>query len=262
MCARFFVCIAFCKCTLSKFNLCGSNLRAIHFSVCVTLVAHTFLIYGGKIMDFLSKLFKNNMFTGNREKHIPKTFKDCYKTDSMSNDLWHWCENLERWGKILFILIIVGGLILAITGSITEKEVVIREATSWRDAETEIKKSFDINAFIYVALETTFYAIIEYIMYHIIALLIGALATIVQSTRITANVALYKFATKNGISTNNTESTNCAAPSADSSNDKLSKIILGNSTSENNKVKKFCPHCGSFIKSNTCEICGKENNLF
>lgn len=214
-------------------------------------------------MDFLSKLFKNNMFTGNREKHIPKTFKDCYKTDSISNDLWHWCENLERWGKILFILIIVGGLILAITDSITEKEVVIREATSWRDAETEIKKSFDTNAFIYVALETTFYAIIEYIMYHIIALLIGALATIVQSTRITANVALYKFATENDIPTNNTEPTNGITSSTDSSNDKLSKIILGNTTtSENNTVKKLCPHCGSFIKSNICEICGKENNLF
>ncbi len=140
-----------------------------------------------------------NMFSGNREKKIPKTFKDCYKTDSVSNDLWHWCEQIEKWGLILFIITIFIGLIFSIGTSIVEKEVIVKEATSWRDAETEIKTVFEFGNFFISLLYIAISAFLEYVIYHIIALLIGALATIVQSTRITANVSLYKYATENNI---------------------------------------------------------------
>lgn len=222
-------------------------------------------------MDFLNKLFKSNLFAGNREKQVPKTFKDCYKTDSVSNDLWHWCEGLERWGKILFVLIIVVGLILAITGSITEKEVVIREATSWREAETELKTVFDFEKFIFSLLYTALSALLEYVIYHIIALFIGALATIVQSTRITANISLYKYATENNIPIEmNTENKTDKEIICDK---KLHKIFLEeikdtdtdseNAHWEESKLtstkKLICNHCGKELTyvNNTisCPVC-------
>lgn len=73
--------------------------------------------------------------------------EDCIKPDSVSSSLWGWCEWLEKWGKILFWVLIIGGLILSISTSIVEKEVVVEEATYWSEAETEIRKTFDFKIF-------------------------------------------------------------------------------------------------------------------
>ena len=48
-----------------------------------------------------------NMFSGNQEKKIPRNFKECYKTDCVTQNLWLWCERLEKWGKILFWVLII-----------------------------------------------------------------------------------------------------------------------------------------------------------
>lgn len=140
-----------------------------------------------------------NMFSGNQEKKIPKNFKECYETDNVTQNLWIWCERLEKWGKILFWVLIVGGLILSISTSIVEKEVVVREATYWGEAETELRKTFDFEIFIPLLLETALYAFLEYCAYHILALLVGSLATIVQHTKITANITLYNSAKTEGV---------------------------------------------------------------
>ncbi len=132
-----------------------------------------------------------NMFSGHTNKEIPKNMDDCIKPDSVSTNLWVWCERLEKWGKILFWILLIGGLILSISSSIVEKEVIIREATYWSDAETEVRTTFDFELFIPLLLDTALYAFLEYCAYHIIALLVGALASIVQNTKISANVALY-----------------------------------------------------------------------
>ena len=73
-----------------------------------------------------------NMFSGNVQKEIPKSLGDCIKPDSVSSNLWVWCERLEKLGEILFWLLIIGGLIFSIGASIVEKEVVVKEATYWR----------------------------------------------------------------------------------------------------------------------------------
>lgn len=139
------------------------------------------------------------IFSGNQEKKIPKNFKECYKTDSITQNLWLWCERLEKWGKILFWILLIGGLILSIRSSIVEKEVVVREATYWSDAKTEVRTTFDFELFIPLLLDTALYAFLEYCAYHIIALLIGSLASIVQNTKITANIALYNSAKAEGV---------------------------------------------------------------
>ena len=33
-------------------------------------------------------------------------------------------------------------------------------------------------------------------------------------------------------------------------------------TTKNYSTQKRCPHCGELVKSNICEMCGKENHLF
>lgn len=212
-----------------------------------------------------------NMFSGNREKQIPKTFEDCYKTDSVSKELWHWCEQIEKWGLILFIIVIVVGLIFSIDTSIVEKEVIVKEATSWRDAETEIKTVFEFENFLISLLYVAISALLEYVIYHVIALLIGALATIVQSTRITANVSLYKYATENNIPIEiNTENKTDKEIICDK---KLHKIFLAeikdidtdseNAHWEKSKLtstrKLICNHCGkelTYVNSTiSCPVC-------
>lgn len=220
-----------------------------------------------------------NMFSGNQEKKIPKSFKDCYKTDGLTQNLWLWCERLENWGKILFWVLIVGGLILSISTSIVEKEVVVREATYWSEAETELRKTFDFEIFIQLLLETALYAFLEYCAYHILALLVGSLATIVQHTKITANISLYKFAKAEGVvdvilddnsetDTNNNQTTIC-----DKNTHK--KFILEIKNTETNSENAhwetvkltgtkilICNHCGKKLLkkpaiAQICTNCGK-----
>lgn len=110
-----------------------------------------------------------NMFSGNREKKIPKSFQDCYKTDNVTNNLWSWAERLETIGIVIAVIVGIAGLIIGIVMS--------------EDSDG-------------VSLLISFFgapiaAFFEYISFHIIALLIGSLASIVQSTKISADIALF-----------------------------------------------------------------------
>lgn len=140
--------------------------------------------------------------------------------------------------------------------SIVEKEVIIKEATYWSEAETELRETFDFEIFIPLLLETALYAFIEYCTYHVLALLISSLASIVQHTKITANIALYNCAKTEGIA-DETEniSNNTAAPADAKSNysKKLSDITVDNSS---NSWK--CSNCGSTNPQGalSCKTCG------
>ena len=202
-----------------------------------------------------------NMFSGYNKKEIPKNMEDCIKPDSVSSNLWGWCEWLEKWGKILFWVLIVGGLILSISTSIVEKEVVVREATYWSEAETELRKTFDFEIFIPLLLETALYAFLEYCAYHILALLIGALASIVQNTKISANVALYNT-TYNSIdkvlnnnqnenyTTTNKNDTETISPQTENKGTvKIQSIVVSN-ISNNDK----CSRCGDIVDVYESEV--------
>jgi len=121
-----------------------------------------------------------NMFLGNQEKKIPKNMDDCIKPDYVSTNLWCWCEWIEKWGKIVFWVLIVAEIILSLEASIEHKKI-------------------DIEIFIPSLLEAALYAFLEYCAYHVLALLVGALASIVQNTKITANISLYTSAKNEGI---------------------------------------------------------------
>ncbi len=146
-----------------------------------------------------------NMFSGNQEKKIPKSFKDCYKTDGITQNLWLWCERLEKWGKILFWILIVIGIVDTIIAGINAHQLIeqigaetveeIREAS----AEMGIEIPTVFEALVNNLLSWTLYSFLEYCAYHILALLVGSLATIVQHTKITANITLYNSAKAEGI---------------------------------------------------------------
>lgn len=176
-----------------------------------------------------------NIFSGNREKEIPKTFKDCYKTDNVTNNLWIWCERLENWGKTLFWILIIGGIILSIVTSITTETVVKGTYYTYTDTET----TFNFITFITALAVTALSAFLEYILYHTIALLIGSLATIVQSTKITANINLYKYAKDNNQPLESIDKTN-----------------VDNSSSHNWR----CENCGLMISGYPCLRCGNTGN--
>ena len=229
-----------------------------------------------------------NMFSGNQEKRIPKNFNECYKADSITKNLWLWCERLEKLGSILFGLIIIFGIITAIEASFT---VTVEEVThsnyydTW--TETETTTSFEWEVLLVSIVETALYAFIEYCVYHVLALLIGSLASMVQHTKITANIILYNSAKTEGIATadNKTESEETEEPEEDSSSkcsrqmhkDYISEIenIDANTESANwtlyesiQGYEAICNHCGktlTHIKPNEkikanywrCLGCGK-----
>ncbi len=146
-----------------------------------------------------------NMFSGNVDKRIPKDLKDCYKTDSITQNLWGWCERLEKWGYILCVIMVFAGIIAIISNAVETAQLLdeynidtyeIRELM----AEEGIKVKSVFEVVVEDIIKWSLYCFLEYCAYHILALLIGSLATIVQHTKISANIALYNSAKAEGIS--------------------------------------------------------------
>ncbi len=151
-----------------------------------------------------------NMFSGNLKKRIPKNLKECYQTDNVTNNLWVWCERLEKWGFRVCLALAILGITTIIRNGI-EINKLLNEFSSqiklhgfdefasqfFRDYGIKIKSVSEV---VIDDIITWFlYCFIEYCSYHALALLIGALATITQHTRITANITLYNTAKAEGI---------------------------------------------------------------
>ena len=120
----------------------------------------------------------NNMFSGRTEKPIPKNLSECIKPDATTTNLHLWAERLENWGKVLFIILIIVGIISTIADTIEVADSISEDAA--------------VGTCISTAINWGLYAFIEYCVYHVLALLISALASITQNTVVSANVALYE----------------------------------------------------------------------
>lgn len=125
-----------------------------------------------------------NIVAESKKHKTPKSLAECLKPDLVTNTLWSWAERLEKLGKILFYLVIVSGIIVTLTASITFVEV---EYYSWTETETH----FSFEAFLIGIFDTALYAFIEYCAYNVLALLISALANITQSTKVAARILEY-----------------------------------------------------------------------
>lgn len=115
----------------------------------------------------------------------PTCIEDCTNQDKVTINLWTWARRLELLGQILLALIIIGGVVLSLTNSYVVTDVL------------EGDKKFSIALFFTNLLTYTIYAIVEYCVYHVLALLVGSLARIVQSNRTTARLAELEARNKN-----------------------------------------------------------------
>lgn len=121
-----------------------------------------------------------SMFSGVRNRTVPQKFRQCIEKDEMTSNLWNWAIRVEKWGNILTIFLAIYGVFTSIYQATTVAEMYDKYS------------SFHFETFLLCLLEWAWYVFLVYCVYHIIALLIGSLASIVENTRITANIMMYK----------------------------------------------------------------------
>ncbi len=171
-----------------------------------------------------------NMFSGKNDKRIPTTLNECLKPDSTVTDLHRWAVLLESWGKILLYILIIAGAIS-----------IIIKVGFLADAGEDMIIPTIITSLITWGL----CAFLEYIGFHVIALLISALASITQNTIISANVALFESGKNNGVP----EATQPSPSKAPLPNRNLPKgqkkcYACGHVQSDHNTR---CEKCGEFL---------------
>ena len=157
---------------------------------------------------------------------IPKSLKECYEEDSVSVNLWHWSDWLKSWGgKVLGVLIVVGIIF------------TIAEAIQVADIDKDLVVFTVINSIIIWGL----YAFLEYCAYNVLSLLVAALASIVQNSKISANIALYSAAKDEHLLTDEKETSNIQ---------KKDEKVSGHSW--------ICNSCGKMRTKSPCPYCGNE----
>ena len=121
-----------------------------------------------------------SMFSGVRNRTVPQKFAQCIEKDEMTSNLWNWAIRVEKWGNILTVLLTIYGVYISIYQASTVAEIYDKYS------------SFHLETFLLCLVEWALYVFLVYCTYHIIALLVGSLASIVENTRITANIMMYK----------------------------------------------------------------------
>ena len=166
------------------------------------------------------------------KKDIPTSLKECYETDDVSRKLSQWADWLKIWGKRVLIILLIFGIFSTIEDAI---------------AMADIDEDLVVLTIISSLASWGLYAFIEYCTYNAIALLVLALATIVQNTKITAYTTLYN--------------------ASKSEPEKQSENIASTETAETkseNIVKKEVKHswrcnsCGKMRTESPCPNCGNE----
>ena len=117
------------------------------------------------------------MLNGQPTKPIPRSLQECTYPNEAAYNLYAWAERLKAWGQKLLYVLLVIGLISSIIDAVNIAEVNEDQA---------------FTVFLASAFSWALYAIIEFCAFHVLALLVNALATITQNTAVTANVALYE----------------------------------------------------------------------
>lgn len=197
----------------------------------------------------------SNMFTGKQNKKVPQSIADCIAPDTLSLNLWRWCQRVETFGFVMMAVVIFLGFTQSIQAASAVQEL---ETLYGRD-----KQSFDILVFLLGLLETAVKAFVTYCAFHSVALLLGAISSIVQNTRINADLALL-----NSMSNPELPVTNCE--------DKEKKVtaetwVCKNCKAVNSANSIFCTSCGENKEANKtpatwickkCKAVNSSNSVF
>ena len=116
-----------------------------------------------------------NIFSNQPHHSIPTSLSQCTQENPTATDIRRWAAWIESIGQVLVSIIAIAGGLLTLVLFIVS-----------------IQESFFSALLMLVILAITFTVIcfVTYLGYHLPALIIGALASIVQSTTVSANVAL------------------------------------------------------------------------
>ena len=131
-------------------------------------------------------------------RKTPDSISTCMKPDSLSQELWKWAKKIDDWGHLVYRLILICGAIVTIgiafnfefALSIVNPVLAILNSAFGLYGEDE-QTILTITAVIASIFVWGLSAFLEYCVYHVIALLTAALASIVQSNKITSDLALY-----------------------------------------------------------------------
>ncbi len=118
------------------------------------------------------------------ERKVPKRLSECYETDITARRLMEWAEWVQKAGVILCWITVIVGVIISIS------ESIIIDYTG--------DKEFSFIVFLLSLITWGIYAFLEYCGFLAVAWLIMALGKIVQNTKVTASVALYRAAKEEG----------------------------------------------------------------
>lgn len=124
-----------------------------------------------------------SMFSQIQSEPTCTTVDECVQKDKLSNNLWIWAHRLETLGMVLFVFLLGYGIYAAAQGAMVE----VVEGAYYPRVETK----FDFLIFLVGLINWILYAFIEYCLYHVVALLIGALAGIYQNTKVAARLQEY-----------------------------------------------------------------------
>ena len=179
-----------------------------------------------------------NMFSEEKKRSIPTSFHECVEKGKVDENLWVWAERLEKYGKFLFWTLIVFGVVISFASSIAVEPV--QSAYGFY----EDRSTFEFAVFIGSIIKWGLYAFLEYCAYHILALLVGSLASIVENTRISARIAMLKAVPDNYVPESNKAIEDELIVSE---NDLLAMgpWRCANCDTQNPSKRKYCIKCGT-----------------
>lgn len=186
-------------------------------------------------------------------KHVkPISVEDSIKSDRVIDNLWSWCSRLETLGMVLFVILIIIGIITSI---ISGFEVVDISYSG------KPKYEFNFGEFFINLMSSALYAFIEYCAYHVIALLIGALASITQNTKASAKLLEYQLSKDEPLAENEWKCKNCGKINSDYVGTcSCGNTKAGNESNNYDKTtsQRYCKNCGQEISDNAvfCTKCG------
>lgn len=175
------------------------------------------------------------IFSNLPNKQIPSSPSQCTQTNPTASHLLYWANLIEKIGIIITTIVaIIGGLwVLTIVSQ-----------------ESGYNLGSALLTLLIGAISVTIICISIYISYHIPALLIGALASITQSTTVSANAALYSLPQGSqqpgSPSASATPSAPTTAPRPFVRPQKSDSWICKACSQRNSADTQFCKGCGKY----------------